>query len=90
LRSPTRAGKSASVASERFPEETLPALGEGVDLPFGPAEERGAEGGGEREVVLGQGEEGQEREEVADGEAVLQPQAVGAGDGEAAGLERAR
>ncbi len=51
------------------PEKTAlwPMVGEGVKRLFVPAKERGFQGGGEAEVIFGQGQKAENRDDVLDG-----------------------
>ncbi len=75
--------------AQRLPQIALAGLGEGVELLFGPAEKRGAEGAGERKVILGQGEEAEERADILDGEFGTDAKTVSPGNGQALGFQRA-
>ena len=61
-----------------LPEMAVAGPGEVVELSLGPAAERRAQDAGERQVVLGQGEERQQRDEVAHRQLGGELQPVGA------------
>jgi hypothetical protein len=74
-------GVVGGAAAKGLPEKPHATLCQRKELPFGPAEKRRAQRGGQRQVVLGQGEEGQKREKVARREAFAQAQPVRPGHG---------
>ena len=77
----------AGMVDERLPQRAFAAGGERQEIVVVETDERAFQHLGERQVVLRQGEELAERDEVGDGDLVAEPQAVGAGDVDAARLQ---